>query len=329
MADPANIRYLACTHLPGLPPISCLAIPANGEPIAIASGLESIRARAESAVPDIRVHSPYRDVERQASSQDRLLKDLRRRNRWQCVMSDIPLPGMPTNVDNAIRRMRLIKAPEEIDCMREAAALVSAAARHFRSIARPSMSELQAAAEINRFLLRNGSQCPSYPVIVASGPHTAYSHHTPTERTFRNGDVLTCDLCFYRHGYASDITRTFFLGRPSRQWQEVFAVVREAHRAAVAAIRPGVPLYAIDAAARDVIREHGYGPLFVHSTGHGIGLETHEPPSVRPSSRARCKPGMTITVEPGIYLPGQGGVRIEDEILVTPTGHEYLTQPSA
>jgi len=161
---------------------------------------------------------------------------------------------------------------------------------------------------------------------VASGKNAAYPHYITGNRILRKNDVVLCDLGVLVDGYCSDLTRTFFLGRISPLGQKIYSVVVQAQRSAIQAVKPGVRTAQIDRIARDEIERAGYGRRFIHSTGHGVGIEIHEAPSVGPASQEVLEPGMIITVEPGIYLQGFGGVRIEGTLLVTRTGCEILTK---
>src|SRR5262245_33504781 len=162
--------------------------------------------------------------------------------------------------------------------------------------------------------------------IVASGPHSALPHHMGSGRRLEENDVVVLDVGAYTHGYASDITRTFWLGNPPAEAERVYAIVDEARRAGIAEVRDGGETGAVDRAARSVIERAGYGEFFTHRTGHGIGLEVHEPPYLVGGTRNRLNAGMAHTVEPGIYLPGRFGVRLEDSVIVESGGATRLNQ---
>jgi Xaa-Pro dipeptidase len=188
------------------------------------------------------------------------------------------------------------------------------------------MTERAIATALTLELYRAGSD-PEMPFapIVASGPHSSMPHAIPTDRKLQAGDLLLFDWGAASDGYFSDLTRTFAAGDVEPELVKVHAVVAQANAAGRAAARPGVTCAAVDAAARAVIEAAGYGPSFLHRTGHGLGLEAHEPPDIRGDNSALLEPGMTFTVEPGIYLPGRGGVRIEDNLLITDSGCETLS----
>jgi Xaa-Pro aminopeptidase len=161
----------------------------------------------------------------------------------------------------------------------------------------------------------------AFPIIAASGPRSALPHGAPTERVLQSGDFLTLDFGAAVHGYRSDMTRTVVLGQPSEQQQLIYQVVLRAQLAAQQAVRPGVPGKAVDKVARDIITEAGFGSFFGHGLGHGVGLQIHESPSAGVRGETILEPGMIVTVEPGIYIPDFGGVRIEDMVVVTADGY--------
>jgi Xaa-Pro dipeptidase len=165
----------------------------------------------------------------------------------------------------------------------------------------------------------------SFSPIVVAGPNAASPHSTPSERPIESGETIVVDCGATVGGYAADITRTFAIGELEPEMAQVYDVVRAANAAGRRAVRPGIPAEQVDQAARAVIEDAGYGEYFIHRTGHGLGLEIHEPPYIVAGNRQLLEPGMTFTVEPGIYLPGRGGVRIEDDVVVTADGGDSLT----
>lgn len=225
-----------------------------------------------------------------------------------------------------LNELRIIKMADEVEFMRKAVAAAEEALEATVPLIRAGMTERELEAELTMQLLRAGSESDfPFDPIVASGPNSALPHATPTERTLQAGDLLILDWGARVDGYISDITRTFALGEIDEELNTIYEVVRAANRAGRDAVRPGIPCSDIDQTARDVIEDAGYGAFFIHRTGHGIGLEAHEPPYIRTDNQRILQPGMTFTVEPGIYLPGRGGVRIEDDVLVTLDGAESLT----
>jgi Xaa-Pro aminopeptidase len=221
--------------------------------------------------------------------------------------------------------LRIRKDSSEVACMRKAVELTEAALEAVLIVLHPGMSERAIAGLLISELRERGAEGLSFEPIVVSGPNSALPHGVPGERRLGEGDPLLFDFGAIAGGYASDITRTVFIGKADDELKKVYEVVKRANQAGRAAARPGREIQEVDRAARRVIVEAGYGQYFTHRTGHGLGLEIHEPPYAREGDRTILEEGMTFTVEPGIYLPGKGGVRIEDDLLITPDGCESLT----
>jgi Xaa-Pro dipeptidase len=187
------------------------------------------------------------------------------------------------------------------------------------------MSEREIAAELTVNLLKGGSSGASFQPLVQTGPNTAEPHSATSSRRLERGELLLIDFGARVGGYVSDITRTLAMGEPEAELSKVYEIVQAANAAGQSAAGPGVPCQEVDRAARRVIDDAGYGPYFIHRTGHGLGLEVHEPPYIVEGNMQRLETGMTFTVEPGIYLPGRGGVRVEDDVVITEDGCESLT----
>ncbi|HNW95536.1 MAG TPA: Xaa-Pro peptidase family protein [Anaerolineaceae bacterium] len=222
--------------------------------------------------------------------------------------------------------LRLLKNQSELDKMQQAAQIAQKALLETLKTVRPGQTEKQIAAELVIALYRAGSdiELPFQP-IVSSGENSANPHASPGERTLREGDLLLFDWGASVDGYFSDITRTFMVGKVDAELERIGAVVRDANAAGRAAARPGVPASAVDTAARGVITDAGFGEYFTHRTGHGLGMEAHEAPYIRGDNTILLDPGMVFTVEPGIYLPGLGGVRIEDDMVISQDDAYSLT----
>ncbi len=227
--------------------------------------------------------------------------------------------------DDLFAELRMRKQAEEIAAMRRSIAVAEAAFRRWVPTLRTGMTEREAAAALIAEMLTGGADGLSFDPIVVGGAKAALPHAVPGDRPFRQGDWVVVDWGVFVDGYASDITRMVVFGEPRGPLAAVHRIVLDANRAGRAAIRPGLPAGEVDRAARQVIEAAGYGDRFIHRTGHGLGLEIHEPPYIVGSASTRLQAGMTFTVEPGIYLPEIGGVRIEDDILVTEEGAETLT----
>lgn len=225
----------------------------------------------------------------------------------------------------ALAALRLYKDAEAVRALREAIAISQAALEKLLGLVRPGMTEREVAGLlIVAQLERGGGKHPFEPIALA-GPNSALPHGEPGERRLAVGEPLLLDFGTTVRGYASDITRTFSVGEPSPRLVEVYEVVRAANEAGRAAAKPGVPAQEVDRATRQVIEEAGFGPYFTHRTGHGLGMEAHEEPNIVEGNAQVLEPGMVFTIEPGIYLPGEVGVRIEDNMLVTADGAESLT----
>jgi Xaa-Pro aminopeptidase len=193
---------------------------------------------------------------------------------------------------------------------------------------RPGVTEMELAAELDHQMRKLGAEGSSFETIVASGERTAFPHAEPTDKPIQHRELLLIDVGARLNGYSSDMTRMVHVGRPTSKARQLYAAVLEAQQAALDSVRENVTASRVDRSARQVLDGYGLAPLFMHSTGHGLGLEIHEPPRLGKGDKTRLKAGMVVTIEPGVYLEGLGGVRIEDTIVVTPKGCEILTPTS-
>lgn len=236
------------------------------------------------------------------------------------------LPGIKVEpVYGFVDELRATKEPEEIENLRRAAELADQAFWYILDFLRPGVRELDVALELEFFMRKKGARKISFEIIVASGPRGAMPHGTASEKVLRSGELVTIDYgCEYR-GYHSDLTRTVSIGIPDGKQEKIYAVVREAQAAGLKALRAGVKANAVDQAVREVMARYGYLDSFRHSTGHGLGLSVHEAPRLSKNDKTVLQAGMVVTVEPGIYLPGWGGVRIEDMAVVEENGCRLLT----
>jgi Xaa-Pro dipeptidase len=230
------------------------------------------------------------------------------------------------SANQLIANLRMIKDPAEIAAMRKAVEIAQNALLAILPVIQIGMTEKELAAELTLQLLRGGSdsQLP-FPPIVSAGPNSANPHAVPTDRPLQAGDLLVIDWGAIFDSYCSDLTRTFAVGDIEPEYAHIAQIVLEANLAGRQAAGPEVSAGEVDAAARLVIESAGYGPFFTHRTGHGLGMEGHEEPYIRGGSSQFLATGMTFTVEPGIYLPGRGGVRIEDDVVITAIGAESLS----
>lgn len=224
-----------------------------------------------------------------------------------------------------IEELREIKTPSEIEKIKQACKLAALGYRFVLETAKVGMKETDLANELDFFMKKNGASNASFETIVASGERSALPHGVASPKRLGANELVTLDYGYYLDHYTSDVTRTFALGKVSPELEKIYALVLEAKQRVIEAIRPGADLRELDAIGRQYITKAGYGKYFEHGTGHGIGLNVHEGPYIGKTARGALQAGQIITVEPGIYLPGLGGVRLEDDILVTTTGHENLT----
>ena len=230
------------------------------------------------------------------------------------------------DASNVLSMLRLKKDKAEVDSMRRAVKIAQDALEATIPFIKIGMTERELSSELVMQLLKNGSdsEFPFAP-IVSAGPNSANPHASPTERKLQAGDLLVVDWGAAYEGYISDLTRTFSVGEVEDEYQSIHKIVQESNAAGRAAGKPGVPCADVDIAAREVIEKSGYGKYFTHRTGHGIGMEGHEDPYMRGDNMQLLEPGMAYTVEPGIYLTGRNGVRIEDNIVITETGADCLS----
>lgn len=228
-------------------------------------------------------------------------------------------------VSGWLTEQRAAKDPTEVRAIRRAISIQEEAYEQTLGGIEPGMTEREVAALLEYNMRTAGADGTGFPTIVAAGTNASIPHYLPGDAKVKKNDVLLIDFGAQRDGYCGDLTRVVAFGRMPRRMREVYQLVREAQQAAIEAIGPGKSLKEVDAVARDIIEAGGYGDRFGHGLGHGMGLEVHEEPRLSPRAEGELKPGHVVTVEPGIYLPGVGGVRIEDDVLVTERGHRTLS----
>jgi Xaa-Pro dipeptidase len=226
---------------------------------------------------------------------------------------------------NVIKALRAVKTPDEAELIRQACRLADVGITTAYEVIEPGVGEQEVAAEVEYAMRRQGSSGTAFDTIIASGASSAFPHGTCTNRTIEDGDLVIVDLGAIVGGYRSDITRTVTAGKVSSKQQEIYGTVKAAQELAFKAVKAGVKAIEVDATARAIIGRAGFGDYFVHNLGHGVGLDIHEAPTLSPDSKDILEAGMVVTVEPGIYIVGFGGVRIEDTVLVTEFGAEKLT----
>ena len=243
------------------------------------------------------------------------------------------LSGIASNIrwvpdQDAVEDLRSIKEPDELAVMREAADIIGDVFHQVLREIKAGVSELDLAAKIEYGIKQRGGSGPSFDTIVASGPRSAWAHAQPTAKLLGKNELVVLDQGAILRGYCSDMTRTVYVGRAPKRVRSLYNAVLEAQQAAKSAIHPGVAAGAVDKAARAVLTRHGLARYFTHSTGHGLGLEVHEKPRLGAGEKTILQEGMVITVEPGVYVEGFGGIRIEDDVVVTGKGSVDLTTAS-
>lgn len=233
------------------------------------------------------------------------------------------IQAVPTSL--VVEKLRMYKDEAELAIMQDAADLADRAFSHILNYLKPGVSEREIALELEFFMRKNGATSSSFDTIVASGERSALPHGVASDRKLGVNEFVKMDYGALLNGYCSDITRTVVLGTPQDKHKEIYNIVKEAQQACIDGLKPGITGREGDAIARDIIKKAGYGDCFGHGTGHSLGLQIHENPRLSQTCDIVFEPGMTVTVEPGIYLPGFGGVRIEDDLVFTETGVRVLT----
>lgn len=330
-----NLLYVSGIHMHPSERPTVLFVPADDDPAIVIPTLEAMKAReagiAEDRIFDWNDAEGYAGAFQQACAHLELADYLLGVETLHMRVLELQLlqrfiPGLQTApAEPALAALRTIKEPAEIAAMEKAIAISEQALQRILHRIRPGLTEKQVAAMLTQELLVSGADSIAFGPIVCSGPNSASPHATPTNRPLQRGDLIVIDWGVYVDDYPSDLTRTFALGEIDPQLRRVYETVRLANEAARQAVRPGMTGQQIDRIARDVIEDAGYGEYFIHRTGHGLGLEVHEPPDMSPVNAEPLVAGNVFTIEPGIYLPGLGGVRIEDNIVVTANGGRSMT----
>jgi Xaa-Pro aminopeptidase len=267
-----------------------------------------------------------------AIAKRRKLKKIGIEPSWLHVAEYNELQGaLPSGVElqpiaSLVEDLRSVKSPEEISKIRHSVRVNSEAFTRTLNRVRPGVRENEIAAELDFQMRILGAEKTAFDTIVAAGPRSALPHAQPTKHPLGDKELLLIDSGAMVDGYASDMTRVAYAGTPPKRIREIYKGVAEAQLAAIDAVRAGVPVYKVDATAREVLKKHGFDKEFIHSTGHGLGLEIHEPPKIGKKQKTRLQAGMVITIEPGAYIDGLAGVRIEDTVLVTERGCQVITQ---
>jgi Xaa-Pro dipeptidase len=333
VAAPPNLAYLCGFRTEPHERLIALVVPRAGEPRLVCPSLEEEAARA--AVDGWAELEVWRDDEGPAGALARALADAGARigiekSYLSVAYAELAAEAVPgasfAACDELLARLRAVKSELEIESVRRAAGIVDRVVGQLARAAAPGMTEADLAAECAHLLRAEGGESLPFEPLILGGARSALPHGRSGPRPLSAGDLLIVDIGVTVDGYCADITRTFVVGaEPDSRQREVFEVVRAAQQAGVEAARAGGPARTVDDAARAAIVEAGYGSSFVHRTGHGLGLEVHEPPYLTATNDEPLEPGMIVTVEPGIYLEGWGGVRIEDDVVVREGDPEVLT----
>ena len=331
----ADYAYLLGYRAPALERLTCLVLPVEGPPALILPRLEEPLARhalggladALEIVAWDETDDPFRLVSARLVGALRIGLQDQMWSRFVLRLRALLDPAELVDASPAVGAVRRIKSGDEVERLRGAAAAADEAMRAIAGERLSGRSEAEVSRRINELLLGAGHDTADF-AIVGSGPNSASPHHEPGERVIEAGDAVVLDIGGTRAGYCSDTTRTAFVGEPPADFAALYEVLRLAQAAACAAVAPGVPARDVDLAARRIIDEAGYGEAFMHRTGHGIGMETHEEPYIVESNDEPLVAGNAFSVEPGIYIAGQWGARIEDVVVCTDSGGERLNKTS-
>lgn len=326
-----DLRWLTGYQALPLERLTCLVLAGDAEPFMVAPRLEVPSVEA-AGVAGLGVEvvgwgetdDPYAEIAGRVGK----VSSVGLTNRmWaeQVLRFRAALPGADqTLASDVLSELRLRKSPEEVDALRRAGQAIDRVHQRMAEFLRPGLTERQAGRAIGAAILEEGHETVDF-VIVGSGPNGASPHHETSDRVMQTGDVVVVDIGGTTgEGYCSDCTRTYTLGEPPAEFRDYFPVLLAGQVAACDQVKPGVTAESVDAAARDVITAGGYGEAFIHRTGHGIGVETHEEPYIVAGNGRQLEPGMAFSIEPGIYLAGRHGARIEDIVVVTGDGIERL-----
>lgn len=327
-----NMNYMTQFHtFPG-ERLLITVVPVNDEPFFIAPKLFESQIRKDSWIQDMVLWS---DEENAYHVFQQVMRDRGLEKGTYAVdetmwadqllgMMNVLVDSQFVPMGDLLNSLRLIKSGDEIAKIRKASQLVDDVLRTIQGQIRPNMTEIELAALMEFEMRKGGSTGPSFETIVGSGPNSAIPHYNAGERKIQAGEFIVLDFGATYQGYCSDTTRTLCVGEPTEKMREVYEVVREAQEIGFQTVKPGIKAHEVDDAVRKHITERGYGEYFTHRTGHGLGMQVHEEPYISAISDMILEPGMIFSIEPGIYINGQFGVRIEDIVVVTEEGCERL-----
>jgi len=333
ISEPGNVRYLSAAHLPEFAVINTLFIPREGQPVGVIPTLESIRGEMETAVARFKKFGSHPYVDIDAKKPGDLVREFFTGGKILC---DRKYPEMPDGQveSDFVRDMRAQKSRVEMQCIEQAAKVADDACEMLQEMVRPGWREVDLAAELDLFMRQYKDDdfyvsINSFHTIVATGPHAAYPHHNNTGRRLAANELVIIDYGVFVNGYASDCTRTFRTGGTlPNDLKDIFNATLESQKLGIDTVGPNITYAEIDEPIRDLIKDLGYARYFVHGTGHGIGLEVHEFPTVAAIGKETILPNVPFTIEPGIYVPGTGGARIEDDVYMDEDGQTVLLTKS-
>ncbi|MGQ9539269.1 MAG: M24 family metallopeptidase [Candidatus Bathycorpusculaceae bacterium] len=326
IANEVNMLYFA-----GFPGAASLLIPRNGESVLYVYGVNYEQAKAEGKGFRVELVKRDENLAAKVAAQvkdfniKKLAFDMLTFENYRSFAKELRGKARIKPQNKLVWELRKVKDSEELDLMRKAGQLTCEGMKTAYEFIRPGIKEYEAAAEIEYAMRKRGSWGTAFDTIVASGGRSAFPHGGCTDKEIREGDLVVIDIgAAYRY-YRSDMTRTLVAGKPSEKQKKLYEIVKTAQQKAVQALKPKAKARDIDAVARKIIEAAGYGEHFVHGLGHGVGLEVHEPPALSQQSKDKLAIGNVVTVEPGIYLVGFGGIRIEDTVLVKERSREKFT----
>ena len=325
----ADLPYLTGYEAMPLERLTMLVITGGRDPVLVVPNLEAPRVVRRPEAFEVRAWAETDDpVEIVAELLDGVDSAVVGDQTWATFVLALQdrLPGVRFEVVSPLtRELRMRKDDAELDVLRRASQAADRVVGRLRDLRLSGRSEAELSRMVADLTIAEGHQAATF-AIVAGGPNGASPHHEASDRIIETGDAVVVDFGGKLNGYCSDTTRTFHIGEPTAEYRRIFTVLEEAQAAAVAAVRPGVEAQDVDQAAREIIERAGFAEYFIHRTGHGIGLEAHEHPYIIEGNPLELEPGMTFSIEPGIYLPGRFGMRIEDIVAVTESGVERLNR---
>ncbi|PWV95197.1 Xaa-Pro aminopeptidase [Paenibacillus cellulosilyticus] len=332
ITNPKHVYYLSGFRSDPHERLLALIVTADGGSKLLVPQLDRAGAEASASVDVIESHRDTDDayailagmLGKDSGGQLAIEKERVTVSQYERMRSVLPQSSL-LGIDDALLAMRAVKTADEVARIKRAVQLIEQVLRDTLPLVKPGVTELELAADIDFRMRKVGAEGPSFDTTVLAGANSALPHGTPGNRKIAEGELLLFDMGVYADGYVSDITRTFAVGDVSDELKRIYASVLKANELGIQALKPGVPMMEADLAARRHIEASGYGDRFTHRLGHGIGLDIHEYPSLHGANAELLREGMVVTVEPGIYVPGLGGVRIEDDVLLTSGGSETLT----